>query len=217
MDRRPTWKRHIDMVTGKAKTILERLDPLLGKRSLMPLRTKLPPIKAILKIQLMYRSAVWGYAAKAYLKKLETTQKNWSQPRAYFYEQLPTPRTMSEIPNCDVTSSGNALMNSWRKRWRSSQPSPPTTRITNWDSYPTMTQRSPSGTGGRHTADPSTRAAILNYTWRLEALGKFMDDLKSWRHSLDLIWGSTFGSFSFSGYGLPRVPQNPRARATGSP
>lgn len=70
MDRGITWKSYIHATWTTANRIMGKLYPLVGRRSLMALRSKLVLLKTVLRIQLTYYSAACGHAA--YVKALES-------------------------------------------------------------------------------------------------------------------------------------------------
>lgn len=74
MDRRLTWKSHIQEKANQAAGKFEQLRPLLGARSKLSLKNKVRIYKAIISPTMTYAAAAWCFAAPTNLKKLETTQ-----------------------------------------------------------------------------------------------------------------------------------------------
>jgi len=74
LDKGLTWKDHMIALRNKTRQAMSRLFPLIGRKSVMNLRTKLRLIQAVARSQLTYGCAVWGYAAKTHVKRLATTE-----------------------------------------------------------------------------------------------------------------------------------------------
>lgn len=60
---------------------MEKLYPLMGRRSPMELKNKLTVIKTIMRT-LAYGSVAWGYAAKSYMRELESEKNVYLQAAA---------------------------------------------------------------------------------------------------------------------------------------
>ncbi|KAK9889042.1 hypothetical protein WA026_004323 [Henosepilachna vigintioctopunctata] len=74
VDRRLTWKSHIDYCTARAKAVQSQLYPLINRRSKLSAATKIRIYKAIILPTMSYASPVWGYAAKTHINKLQVVQ-----------------------------------------------------------------------------------------------------------------------------------------------
>ncbi|KAK9869117.1 hypothetical protein WA026_002875 [Henosepilachna vigintioctopunctata] len=74
IDRRLTWKSHIDHCTAKAKAAQSQIYPLINRRSKLSAATKIRLYKTIIRLTMTYASTVWGYAAKSHINKLQVVQ-----------------------------------------------------------------------------------------------------------------------------------------------
>lgn len=74
LDRRLNFKRHIRIVSGRARYYLRRLDSLLGRRSKMSLRNKTTLYKACIRPVMTYASPVFAHIPKRALYPLQVVQ-----------------------------------------------------------------------------------------------------------------------------------------------
>lgn len=74
MDKRLTWKSHIEEARARTRAAMAQLYPLLGRKSTMSLKTKVTMIKVIARPQLTYGSTAWGHAAKSHRKRLAAVE-----------------------------------------------------------------------------------------------------------------------------------------------
>lgn len=74
LDRKLTWKAHTDSCLNKGNMAAAHLYPLLNRRSKLSAKTKLRLYKVIIRPIMTYASAVWGYAAKSHIHKLQVVQ-----------------------------------------------------------------------------------------------------------------------------------------------
>lgn len=74
IDRRLTWKTHIEKACNKGKAALNLLSSLLCGRSKLPLESKRLLYTAIIRPAIMYGCEIWGSAAQTNLAQIQTTQ-----------------------------------------------------------------------------------------------------------------------------------------------
>ncbi|GBN12516.1 putative RNA-directed DNA polymerase from transposon X-element [Araneus ventricosus] len=74
LDKRLTYKTHVDEVRNKVTAVNIKLYYVMGKNSKLSLRNKLLLYKTLLRPIMSYASPVWGAAAKTHINKLETAQ-----------------------------------------------------------------------------------------------------------------------------------------------
>lgn len=77
MDTGLTWKQHVKYAVDKTNKAMNRLYPIIGRRSRMDINTKLRIIKAVARPQLTYGSVAWGYAAKNHIKRIQSTEDKY--------------------------------------------------------------------------------------------------------------------------------------------
>ncbi|GFV94218.1 RNA-directed DNA polymerase from mobile element jockey [Trichonephila clavipes] len=76
LDKNLTWKPHIIYARDKFRKSLKQIYPLINRNSNVYLYHKLLLYTAVLRPILTYASPVWGYAANANIKLLETAQNS---------------------------------------------------------------------------------------------------------------------------------------------
>nr|GBN24302.1 putative RNA-directed DNA polymerase from transposon X-element [Araneus ventricosus]GBN24314.1 putative RNA-directed DNA polymerase from transposon X-element [Araneus ventricosus] len=76
LDKKLTYKEHIDNIRNKYNGVKSHLYPLIGRKAKLSLRYKLLLYKALLMPVISYACPVWGAAAKTHVKKLETLQNS---------------------------------------------------------------------------------------------------------------------------------------------
>ena len=74
MDKKLTWKSHIDSVETRARNRMGLLRPLVNKRSSLSIRNGLTLYKTIILPIMTYASSVWAGPALNKIKKLQTVQ-----------------------------------------------------------------------------------------------------------------------------------------------
>ncbi|KAL0270294.1 UNVERIFIED_CONTAM: hypothetical protein PYX00_007756 [Menopon gallinae] len=106
LDRRLTWKTHIQTKRAHCQTVLRQLYWLLGRHSSLPLPQKLLLYKAILKPIWTYGIQLWGSASSSNLEILERFQSKtlrlltkapWFVPNRVLHEDLGVPSIKAEI------------------------------------------------------------------------------------------------------------------------
>ncbi|GBN19032.1 putative RNA-directed DNA polymerase from transposon X-element [Araneus ventricosus] len=76
LDKKLTYKDHIENIPHKYDGVKAHLYPLMGRKAKLSLRYKLLLYKALLRPVISYSSPVWGAAAKTHIKKLESLQNS---------------------------------------------------------------------------------------------------------------------------------------------
>jgi hypothetical protein len=76
LDSKLTYKTHISRILRKANNRLRQLFRILNKSSTIDINLALIIYKSLLCSILTYASAVWDYAAKTHMNKLQTFQNN---------------------------------------------------------------------------------------------------------------------------------------------
>lgn len=74
LDKGLTFKAHIESARNKAVGMLEKLNPLMNRRSRLSVGNKILLYKTIVRPTLLYASPAWGHAARSHLKKLQSVQ-----------------------------------------------------------------------------------------------------------------------------------------------
>ncbi|GBN30121.1 putative RNA-directed DNA polymerase from transposon X-element [Araneus ventricosus] len=72
LDKRLTYKNHIENNRQKVNAIKAILYPLIGRKSNLSLSNKLLLYKSLVRPVMSYASPLWGAAAKSHIKKLES-------------------------------------------------------------------------------------------------------------------------------------------------
>ena len=74
MDKGLTWRRNTEVILTKAKRTRALIYPMVGNRSRLNLRNKLILIRSLIRQQLTYTSAAWGYQATTYFKRIQAVE-----------------------------------------------------------------------------------------------------------------------------------------------
>lgn len=93
LDKKLTFKKHIENATDKALKCFRALYPLISKRSKLNVGNKLTIYKTIIRSIMLYGCCIWGKAANSHIKKLQVLQNRilktiFNLPRLYRTREL---------------------------------------------------------------------------------------------------------------------------------
>lgn len=112
LDKKLTYKKHIDHAVDKAMKCFRALYPILNKKSKLNANNKIIIYKTVIRPILLYGSFVWGKAAKTHIKKMQVVQNKalkiiFKLPRLYRTRDLHLNYSQQTIK--DVIDTQNLL------------------------------------------------------------------------------------------------------------
>lgn len=110
IDKKLTFRKHIESSADKALKCFRSFYPLLNKKSKLSTDNKIIIFKSVIRPIMLYGCCVWGNAAHSHIKKLQVLQNRilktiFKLPRLYRTQHLHynyCQKTIKELINCQT-------------------------------------------------------------------------------------------------------------------